>query len=115
MCNIRRNLRERGPRRSISHFVTLAVFFFWQTGLASLADTVVGGSVGIGLSGGQVSGRLDVIVGKHVDRLIMAAVVTTMTMVMNMMIMMMMVCRHINPFTPESDPCQNSPAASPEI
>ena len=114
MCNIRRNLRERGQRRSISHFVTLAVFFFWQTGLASLADTVVGGSVGMGLSGGQVSGRLDVIIGKHVDRLIMAAVVTTTTM-MNMMIMMMMVCRHINPFSPESDQCQNSPAASQEI
>ena len=30
-------------------------FFRYQTGLTDMADTVVGGSVGLGLSGGQVS------------------------------------------------------------
>ena len=31
------------------------MFFWYQTGLTQMADTVIGGSVGLGLSGGQVS------------------------------------------------------------
>ena len=47
----------------LKHFAILSitinqVFFFlnwYQTGLTQMADTVIGGSVGPGLSGGQVS------------------------------------------------------------